>query len=220
MLNQVLKKINKCVNYEMLFCLEEAFNSVGLTLQPTKQNRMVLCTVQDGKPRAGRIFEDYIHIGSLESRSESIPQPLLKCISDFVIENAGSPCDIKNSGSSWQESQNSLYGLAMEINPDHNKISLGKINADPLPQSKRTPIQISEIAFNMEEVLVSPPNPTGNGPQWLQNNLVSPKQNVYHSHLQMVEEEIDKEDLPSKEELQNLTANEVKNFLRSFTEDE
>ena len=111
---KVISKIDKCVNYEMLFCLEEDFNTIGLTLQPTKQNKMVLCIIKDGIPSANRIFEDYVHIGSLEDRSKEISLRLIDCIKEFIVEHAGVASIPINDGRSWQKIQNGLYGDFVE----------------------------------------------------------------------------------------------------------
>jgi hypothetical protein len=109
-INRILRKINKCVSYEMLFCLEEDFNTIGMTLQPSKKDRIILCTVIDGVPKARRIFEDYIHVGSVENGAGEMPVRLLECIKDFVEENARLPSMPLNRASNWQASKNSLYG--------------------------------------------------------------------------------------------------------------
>jgi hypothetical protein len=94
----------------MLFCLEEDFNSIGMTLQPSKKDRIILCTVIDGVPKARRIFEDYIHVGSVENGAGEMPMRLLECIKDFVEENARLPSMPLNRATNWQTSKNGLYG--------------------------------------------------------------------------------------------------------------
>jgi hypothetical protein len=122
-LENLVEKIGKCANYEMLFCLEEDFNSIGLTLQPTKQNKVVLCKLKSGVPLARRIFEDYIHIGSLEDRSKEIPHRLLECIREFTENNVGKPDSPKNVARSWQSAQTGLYGSFINAQNDIPQIS-------------------------------------------------------------------------------------------------
>lgn len=109
-INKILSKIDKCVCYEMLFCLEEDFNTIGMSLQPSKKDRIILCTIIDGVPKAKRIFEDYIHVGSVENGAGEMPVRLLECIKDFVEENARLPGVPLNRATNWQTSKNGLYG--------------------------------------------------------------------------------------------------------------
>jgi hypothetical protein len=111
-IDNIVKKIDRCVNYEMIYCLEEDFNDIGMTLQPAKKDRMILCTIVEGTPTARRIFEDYIHIGSLEHGPNEIPLRLIECIKDFVVENARLPSTPLNAkrASQWQSAQNGVYG--------------------------------------------------------------------------------------------------------------
>jgi hypothetical protein len=128
---KVLKKVDKCVSYEMLFCLEEDFNAIGMTLQPAKKDRMVLCTIVDGTPVAKRIFEDYIHIGSLENGPGEIPVRLIECIKDFVNENARLPSIPLNRASNWQAAKNGMYGEFVTNQPTMTRI-LESLQDDPV----------------------------------------------------------------------------------------
>lgn len=109
-LRGLLNKINRCVNYETLYQLEEDFNLVGFTLQPTGQKQILLCIIEDGSPKAKKFFEDYIHIGSIESKFEEITPRLRECIKDFVCQNANMPAEVKTRTKSWQLAETGLYG--------------------------------------------------------------------------------------------------------------
>ena len=47
-LEKLLFKIKNAPDFETLFCLEEEFNKVGLTLRCTAKDRMVLCRIIEG----------------------------------------------------------------------------------------------------------------------------------------------------------------------------
>jgi hypothetical protein len=159
-LKKLIEKIEKCANYEMLFCLEEDFNSIGLTLQPTKQNKIVLCKIKGGVPSARRIFEDYIHIGSIEDRSKEIPNRLLECIREFTVSNVGEPDSVKNVGRSWQGAQTGLYGSFTRVDNDLPQIGqiADQVTDDPIVAPKEVPsylrtavMSVSNISEEMEK---------------------------------------------------------------------
>ena len=93
----------------MLFSLEEDFNNVGLTVQPTNQGKMVLCRIEDEKPVTENVSDDYIFVGSISERDIEISQRVLDCVTNFIIENSGSPATIENKSRDWQKMA-SLYG--------------------------------------------------------------------------------------------------------------
>ena len=142
-IDHIVRRIDRCVSYEMLYCLEEDFNAVGMTLQPAKKDKMILCTIIEGTPTARRIFEDYIHIGSLENGPNEVPLRLLECIKEFVSENARLPSIPLNASraSNWQTSQNSVYGKFVAEEPAIRSI-LETIKDEPIvkgrPRKKKT----------------------------------------------------------------------------------
>jgi len=192
-LNGVLKKINKCVNFEMLYCLEEDFNSIGLTLQPTKQNRVVLCTIHEGRPKAQKIFDDYIHIGDAEDRSSVIPKQLVECIKDFVIENVGPPSKLEDGGASWQKAQNSIYGAVINW-------------SQPIDKPSQNITTVENIAAGMEDI--KPPH--------LTQKISEPSLFIADSD-KISDNEVGRADLPGDRELTELTREEVRKFLQSLT---
>ena len=145
-IDYVVRKIDRCVNYEMLYCLEEDFNAVGMTLQPAKKDKMILCTIVEGTPTAKRIFEDYIHIGSLESGPSEVPIRLLECIKEFIVENARLPSIPLNASraNKWQTAQNGVYGKFVVEEPSIRSI-LETISDEPIvkgrPRKKKTIVE-------------------------------------------------------------------------------
>jgi len=159
----VLEKIDKCANFEMLFCLEEDFNSIGMTLQPTKQNKMVLCMIENGVPSARRMFEDYIHIGSLEDRSEEIPGRLRECIREFAEDKATEASKVAKTGRSWQNAQTSLYADFAAIGAEFHAPKLQEIademTDEPVVQPRPTKgywnsavMSVTNISENMDKI--------------------------------------------------------------------
>jgi len=102
MLDKVINKIRKCGTYASLYCLEEDLNGVGLTLQATAQNKMVICKIVDNRPLADKILEDYIYVGSTPDRDREIGLAMVEAIIEFVQEAAGDPAEVVDIGRSWQ----------------------------------------------------------------------------------------------------------------------
>lgn len=99
--SSVVSKILRCVNYHTLLSLEKEFNSVGLTLQHTSQNWVVLCKLRGGKPINDNVLDDYIFLISLDHKHDEITQRALQVITDFVQNAAGDADEVKNSKRIW-----------------------------------------------------------------------------------------------------------------------
>lgn len=99
---ELIKKIEMCIDYQSLFALEESFNKCGLTVQTTARNRTILCKLREGKPVTEKIIEDYIFLGSLNTLSEEISEISGKKICLFIRENAGPAGKVENMARSWQ----------------------------------------------------------------------------------------------------------------------
>lgn len=115
-LQKLLLKIKNCPNYETLYRLEEDFNKVGLTLQSTPKNRVILCMIRDGNAYASAVMEDYVFVGATSDLDE-VPTKTIDCIMNFVIENAGSPARVVNNKRSWQHNPKP-YGQVLVVNED------------------------------------------------------------------------------------------------------
>ena len=62
----VLFKVDMCINYQSLYAMEDDFNQVGLTIQTTSDNKIILSRIENNTPVTQKIINDYIYIGSLE----------------------------------------------------------------------------------------------------------------------------------------------------------
>jgi len=121
-LNRLLDKLRLCSNYNNLFGLEKDFNSVGLTLQPTFQNWIALCKIEEGKPSAKSIMEDYMFISPIEKKSDTIPSRTIECITDFVCNNAGKPASLEDSTTTWRSGVKTYGQRLRVVNEDINHI--------------------------------------------------------------------------------------------------
>ena len=113
-LKNILKKIRGCANFDTLYGLEEDFNNVGLTVQPTNQSRMLLCRIEESKPITGKVLDDYIFIGSIKNREDGLSMRDIDCITSFIIEHAGSPAEVVGKGRKWQQ-QTRMYAHAIDL---------------------------------------------------------------------------------------------------------
>jgi hypothetical protein len=109
-----LKKIGMCLDYQALYSMEPDFNEIGLTVQTTPQNRMILCKIHDNKPLAESIIDDYIFIGSLDTATNEISERATEKIKEFVKEAAGEKSEIKNIARPWRDGLR-MYGKAVRL---------------------------------------------------------------------------------------------------------
>ncbi len=121
-LSKLLFKIKNCVKYEYLYFLEEDFNRVGLTLQNTISDNMVLCCIKEGKAKAESIMEDYIFVGTIKERKEEISPRMTESIVNFIMQNASDPAAIQVSERKWQNGV-ATYGQIVILGEDINKIA-------------------------------------------------------------------------------------------------
>jgi hypothetical protein len=125
--DRLLLKLRSVVYFDTLYAMEREFNSVGLSIQCTTCNRQVLCRVCRGKPIIGNMLDDYIFIGSLDNKNAEVPEKLLSVVTDFMMNNAGSPCVLMNAPRKWQRNT-STYGQILIVHEDVQRISLGIID--------------------------------------------------------------------------------------------
>ena len=102
-LRDALKRIKMCTSYEMFFNLEEDLNNVGLTIQTTNQSRMILCRIENNKPIANKVTDDYIFVGGIQDQGKEMSQRMVECIVNFVIENSGEQSKVEDSLRDWQK---------------------------------------------------------------------------------------------------------------------
>lgn len=102
-LASLLHKINACIDYQTMYCLEDDFNKVGLTIQTTSKNRIVLCKLRDGKVISDKPIDDYIFLRGLDVAAEEVTDRALSKIVTFINNAAGGPDKVKNVGRKWQD---------------------------------------------------------------------------------------------------------------------
>lgn len=100
--DNVVYKVEQCIDYQNLYALEEDFNAIGLTVQTTPNRRMILCKLVDSKPVANKIIEDFIFVGSLDTAMNEISDRGALKICDFIRTNHGSPSKFENHARVWR----------------------------------------------------------------------------------------------------------------------
>ena len=100
-LEKLLFKIKNAPDYETLFCLEEAFNQIGLTLRCTAKDRMILCKIIEGAPKATAILEDYMFLGTISERTQALSERIVECLCNFVMNNAAAPAKLEDKPRKW-----------------------------------------------------------------------------------------------------------------------
>jgi len=104
----IYEKLSMCVDLSSLEKLENEFNNVGMTLQHTKSDKILLCKIKDNKPCIDTIFEDYMIIGYARECARKISRDTLDNVSVFVENNAGEPSKIICDGQKFDH--NALFG--------------------------------------------------------------------------------------------------------------
>lgn len=124
--NKLIARIRTCYNYSSLFAMEDGFNSVGLTVQTTPKNRVILCTIIDGIATANEVGTDYIFLGSIDQNSEYSERVEQKII-DFISNKAGPAAAITNNAKVWRNGvrmyESTIFVESEDINCIANVIS-------------------------------------------------------------------------------------------------
>lgn len=110
----IFYKIRQCIDYQSLYALEDEFNKIGLTIQTTQKNRMVLCKLINGKPTANNIIEDFIFVGSYKQLDTELSERAVEKIIDFVSNNQGAPSKVENLARAWRNGLR-MYGKSLFI---------------------------------------------------------------------------------------------------------
>jgi hypothetical protein len=122
-LGKLLFKIGQCINYQNFYALEEEFNKVGLTIQTTAHNRMILCKLVDGKLVTENVVDDYIFVGSLDDLNRELTERTSEKIMDFVRTNAGPASKVENIARVWRNGLRMYESVATIVNEDVNMIA-------------------------------------------------------------------------------------------------
>jgi hypothetical protein len=120
MIIDIVHKIEMCIDYQTLYTLEDDFNEIGLTIQISSGNKVALCKLVDGKPKADKAIEDYIHVGSLETAANEISPNATSKIIAFIRTNRGKADKVKNKARGWKDGIRT-YGKAIRIGEDKDK---------------------------------------------------------------------------------------------------
>lgn len=101
-IDRLINRIKSCIDYQSIYSMEDGFNSVGLTIQSTAKNRMILCKLVDNIPKAEEAGIDYIFIGGLDISTNEISERVEQKIIDFVLNNAGEEQTVKGVQRLWK----------------------------------------------------------------------------------------------------------------------
>lgn len=121
--DRLVYKIEQCTDYQCLYALEEEFNKVGLTVQTTPKNRMILCKLRNGKPLAESVVDDYIFIGSLDNMTNELSDRVVSKIGDFVRTNSAMPDKVQNIARVWRNGLRMYESTVAIMNEDVSRIA-------------------------------------------------------------------------------------------------
>lgn len=85
----VLDAVDQCTQYSEIYNLEESFNKVGMTIQKTINDRMVLGRCQDNKIVTENVIDDYIFVGPAK---RPLHEGVINKVKSFVLANEGTAC--------------------------------------------------------------------------------------------------------------------------------
>ena len=117
-MSDIYEKLLICADLSSLESMEEDFNNVGLTLQQTVSDKVILCRIENGKPCADVIFEDYMIIGYARECARRISKDTRDSLMIFVARNKGKPAKVIEDGQSYGN-QSMLYADNGIIVDDH-----------------------------------------------------------------------------------------------------
>lgn len=119
----LVRKIYQCMDYQNVYALENDFNKVGLSVQTTSNGRMVLCKLQEGKIVAENVVDDFIFIGSIEGATKELSERAVNKIQEFVRASAGSPGKVMNMARVWRNGLH-MYESTIPIMNEEKKVAL------------------------------------------------------------------------------------------------
>jgi hypothetical protein len=119
----VVGKLQGCPNFRTLYALEKTFNQVGLTIQHTPQNWMVLCRIEEGRPVAAEVLEDFVFMGRLEDQGKPLPPELRESLINFVENAAGNAAFVSDKGRVWKDGVQIYDKTLFVVNEEVKKIA-------------------------------------------------------------------------------------------------
>lgn len=122
-IERVTEQINQSADYQGVYVLESSLNKIGLTIQTTTNNRMILCKLRDNKPLVENVVDDYIFIGSLDTATKGLSECAVNKIVDFVRVSAGPAGSLKNVPRIWHNGLK-IYGSTVPIMNEDKQYSV------------------------------------------------------------------------------------------------
>jgi hypothetical protein len=152
-IDRLVDKLGRCIDYQSVYALEEEFNKAGLTIQTTSNSRMVLCRLQEGKPIAQNVVDDYIFIGSLDAAINELTDRAVMKMCDFVRTNASTADKVRNTARVWRNGLKMYESTIAIMNEDkHAAAALIESNPPkPLIESVDNDDPIRLIAESVDE---------------------------------------------------------------------
>jgi len=142
--DKLVDKLGRCIDYQSVYALEEEFNKAGLTVQTTSNNRVILCKLQEGRPVANNVVDDYIFIGSLDAAINELTDRAVMKMCDFVRTNASMADKVRNTARVWRNGLKMYESTITIMNED-------KHAADALVESN-PPKAITETVHNDDPI--------------------------------------------------------------------
>jgi len=105
----------RCFDFGTLYSLEEEFNKIGLTIQPTCGGDMILCRLVNNIPVAESLGVDHLYVGTQSRPRDEMPHKLIKCVLEFIDMACGSPAKPTNTKQSHHTGHTGFYGKALEV---------------------------------------------------------------------------------------------------------
>ncbi len=115
---KTVSKIRQCLDYQSLNAMEKDFNGIGLTMQTTSNNRIILCRIQNNKPVAKKIIDDYIFVGDINTLTNEISDSACQKIIDWVLNHAGKKSEVKNIARAWRNGLRMYESSIVIMNED------------------------------------------------------------------------------------------------------
>ena len=130
-LESCLKKISYCVDCGSLYALKEEFNDIGLAIAETNSRRVILCRLEDGRPKADKIIDDFIFIGWVDSPDKELAESAKSLVLEFVRDRASGERPVIDA--SPELDQACFYGRSIAIDNEGASSTMqemGLVNID------------------------------------------------------------------------------------------
>lgn len=116
----------RCFDYGTLYSLEESFNRIGLTIQPTCGGDMILCRLIEGKPVAESLGDDHLYVGTQSRPRDEMPHKLIKCVLEFIDAVGSSPAVVVSQKQPSRTGHAGFYGKAFGVGPIMQDMALAQ----------------------------------------------------------------------------------------------